>query len=133
VEQLDAFVLTFLYFVAAVAVVVIGVFIFELITTKYKDWQEIADGNHAVALSVGGKIIGICIVLAFSIFENAQIWSTVLWGGYGVILQMIAYYLFETFTKFSVETKLKERNTAVGIVSCCISVGLGLVIGASIT
>lgn len=131
---MDPFVLTFLYFIAAVAVIFIGVFVFELITTKYKDWDEIANGNKAVALSVGGKIVGISIILTFSIFENDTVWNTILWGGYGIIFQIVAYYLFEAFTRnFSVESKLKEGNTAVGLISLCISVGLGFVIGASIT
>ncbi|HET7658012.1 MAG TPA: DUF350 domain-containing protein [Bacillales bacterium] len=125
---------TLLYFVVAGIIVLIGVFIFELITTKYKDWKEIEEGNYAVALSVGGKIIGISEILMFAIYENNTIWNTVKWGVIGVILQIIVYYLFEILTvKFSVQEKLKERNIAVGIISFSISVGLGLVIGASIT
>ncbi|KKB44226.1 DUF350 domain-containing protein [Bacillus thermotolerans] len=131
---MNSFLLTFLYFAAAVFIVVVGLFIFELITRKYKDWQEIKEGNGAVALSIGGKVIGICIILAFSIFHNDTIVETLIWGAYGIVLQMIAYLLFELFTRrFSVEEQLKERNIAVGLVSFCVSVGLSFVIGASIT
>lgn len=131
---MNPYVLTFLYFVVSIVIVLVGVIIFELITRKYKDWDEIEKGNSAVALSVGGKIVGICIILAFSIYHSADLVETAIWGGYGVVLQMIAYYLFEIFTtKFSVEEKIKEGNTAVGIVSMCVSIGLAFVIGASIT
>ncbi|MBM7649428.1 putative membrane protein [Bacillus ectoiniformans] len=131
---MNPFLLTFLYFVIAIAVVLVGVVIFELLTKKYKDWHEIHEANSAVALSIGGKIIGICIILSFSIFHNDTIAETAIWGGYGVVLQMIAYLLFELFTRnFSVEEQLKERNLAVGIISFCVSVGLAFVIGASIS
>nr|WP_221300890.1 DUF350 domain-containing protein [Planococcus koreensis] len=126
--------MTFLYFLAAIAVVLVGLVIFELLTRKYKDWEEINANNTAVALSIAGKIIGTCIILTFSILENDTILETVVWGLFGLLLQFVAYFLFELLTpRFSVETQLKERNTSVGIISFAVSVGLAFVIGASIT
>nr|WP_239541420.1 DUF350 domain-containing protein [Pullulanibacillus pueri] len=126
--------LTLLYFVVSIVVVLIGVGLFGLITTKYKDWDEIADGNTAVALSVGGKIIGLSIVLMFAILQGETVSITLLWGAVGVVLQIVIYFLFDLLTpRFSVQQKLKEGNVAVGIISCCVSLGLGFVIGASIT
>lgn len=131
---MEPFVSTLIYFFVAVGVVLVGLVIFELITTKYKDWDEILKGNHAVALSIGGKIVGICIILAFSIYNSADIVETLFWGGVGIVLQMVAYLLFQLFTRnFSVEEQLHKGNIAVGIISMCVSIGLGFVIGASIT
>ncbi|MFD2212163.1 DUF350 domain-containing protein [Metabacillus endolithicus] len=128
------FILTAVYFIIAIAIVLIGLLIFELMTKKYKDWDEILNGNHAVSLSIGGKIVGICIVLAFSIYHSASVVDTIIWGAYGILLQLIAYLLFELFTRnFSVEEQLKKGNISVGIVSMCVSIGLAFVIGASIT
>jgi putative membrane protein len=126
--------LTFYYFAIAVLLVIIGLLIFEVLTTRYKDWEEVEAGNQAVALSIGGKIIGICIILTFSIFHNDTIWQTIIWGTYGIVLQMVAYLLFELVTRrFSVEEQLMKNNKAVGIITFCVSVGLAFVIGASIT
>ncbi|TFE01355.1 DUF350 domain-containing protein [Jeotgalibacillus sp. R-1-5s-1] len=131
---MNAFLLTIMYFAIAVVVVLIGIVIFELLTKKYKDWDEVLAGNQAVALSISGKIIGICIILAFAIYHSFAVWETLIWGGLGVALQLIAYLLFELFTrKFSVEEQLKKGNLAVGIISFGVSVGLAFVIGASIT
>lgn len=131
---MDAFISTFIYFVIAIIVVLIGLVIFEWITTKYKDWDEIANNNQAVALSIAGKIIGICIILAFAIYHSVTVWETLIWGGYGVVLQIIAYFVFEFATRmFSVEEKIKDNNVSVGIISLAVSVGLAFVIGASIT
>jgi putative membrane protein len=131
---MEPFLLTIMYFAIAVLIVCIGLVIFEALTKKYKDWEEIQKGNHAVALSITGKIIGICIILAFSIYHSSHIMDTLIWGIFGVILQMIAYLLFELFTRrFSVEEQLLKGNIAVGIISFGVSVGLAFVIGASIT
>jgi len=130
----NPFLLTFLYFAVAVAVVIVGLIIFEQITRKYKDWDEIRANNAAVALSIGGKIIGICIIITFSIFHNDTITETIIWGLFGMVLQLVAYLLFELLTRsFSVEEQLKTGNLAVGIVSFSVSVGLAFVIGASIS
>ncbi|CDQ41260.1 MULTISPECIES: DUF350 domain-containing protein [Virgibacillus] len=131
---MEPFVLTIVYFLIAVAIILVGLAIFEMITKQYKDWDEVLKGNHAVSLSIGGKIVGISIVLAFSIYNSAHILDTLIWGVVGIVLQMVAYVLFELFTrKFSVEEQLKQGNISVGIISMCVSVGLGFVIGASIT
>ncbi|MBM7580367.1 DUF350 domain-containing protein [Jeotgalibacillus terrae] len=131
---MEPFLLTIMYFAIAIVVILVGLAVFELITTKYKDWDEILAGNKAVALSISGKIIGISIILAFAIYHSFAVWETLIWGGLGVVLQMIGYLLFELFTrKFSVEEQLHKGNLAVGIISFGVSVGLAFVIGASIT
>ncbi|GAA0288253.1 putative membrane protein [Gracilibacillus halotolerans] len=131
---MEPFILTFLYFIVAVVTVLIGLLIFEWMTRQYKDWEEIKQGNQAVALSITGKIIGICIILVFAIYHSIEIIETIIWGAFGVFLQLIAYLLFEAFTrKFSVEEQLKDNNIAVGIISLGVSIGLAFVIGASIT
>lgn len=133
-NSMEPFVSTLIYFFVAIFIVLIGLIIFELMTQKYKDWDEVLKGNHAVALSIGGKIVGICIVLAFSIYNSANIIDTLIWGGVGIVLQMVAYLLFQLFTRnFSVEEQLQKGNIAVGIISMSVSIGLGFVIGASIT
>jgi putative membrane protein len=134
VKTLNAFLATLVYVIVSVIVVLIGLVLFGWATTKYKDWEEIEKGNTAVALSVGGKIVGLSIIMLFAILEGDHVTIVMLWGGLGVILQLIIYYLFDFLTpKFSVQEKLKEGNIAVGIISLCVSIGLGFVIGASIT
>ncbi|SFM08347.1 putative membrane protein [Gracilibacillus orientalis] len=131
---MEPFISTFIYFIAAIIIVIIGLTVFEWLTTKYKDWDQVRDGNQAIALSISGKIIGICIILAFAIYHSIDVVETLIWGAYGVVLQLIAYLIFEGITrKFSVEEQLKANNVAVGIISFAVSVGLAFVIGASIT
>ncbi|RCW62527.1 DUF350 domain-containing protein [Saliterribacillus persicus] len=131
---MEPFISTFIYFAAAIIVVVLALVVFEWLTTKYKDWDQVKSGNQAIALSISGKIIGICIILAFAIYHSIDVVETLIWGAYGVVLQLLAYLIFEGLTrKFSVEEQLKENNVAVGIISFGVSVGLAFVIGSSIT
>ncbi|WP_096274273.1 DUF350 domain-containing protein [Paucisalibacillus globulus] len=131
---MEPFISTFIYFVISIVIVLTGLFVFETVTRKYKDLEEVKNGNIAVSLSIIGKIIGICIILAFAIYNSAVIWETIIWGVFGVVLQMIAYFLFDLFTRnFSVEEQLSKNNIAVGLMSMGVSIGLALVIGASIT
>ncbi|MFS0675188.1 DUF350 domain-containing protein [Ornithinibacillus sp. 179-J 7C1 HS] len=132
--MLEPFISTLIYFVISIVIVLIGLFIFENLTRSYKDLEEIKNGNVAVSLSVIGKVIGICIILAFAIYSSNVIWETIIWGAFGVILQMIAYVLYDLFTRnFSVQEQLSKNNIAVGLMSMGVSIGLALVIGASIT
>lgn len=131
---MEPFLLTLMYFGIAIVIVLIGLVIFESLTRKYKDWDEVLNGNKAVSLSIMGKIIGICIILAFAIYNSAQLLDTLIWGLFGVALQMVAYLIFELLTRnFSVEEQLKKDNVSVGMISFAVSIGLALVIGASIT
>ncbi|MDN4072894.1 DUF350 domain-containing protein [Fictibacillus terranigra] len=131
---MESLISTVLYFIIAIVMVLIGITIFELITKKYKDLHEVLNGNRAVSLSIGGKIIGICIILSFSIYHASDILDTVIWGAFGILLQIIAYLIFELFIrKFSVEEELRKGNISVGVISFCISVGIAFVIGASIS
>ncbi|WP_047983966.1 DUF350 domain-containing protein [Ornithinibacillus californiensis] len=131
---MEPFISTLVYFVISIVIVLAGLFLFENLTRKYKDLEEVKNGNVAVSLSIIGKIIGICIILAFAIYSSDVIWETIIWGVFGVVLQMIAYFLFDFFTRnFSVEEQLAKNNIAVGLMSLGVSIGLALVIGASIT
>ncbi|RDW16348.1 DUF350 domain-containing protein [Oceanobacillus arenosus] len=131
---MEPYIATVAYFFISIVIILIGVVIFELLTRKYKDMEEVHNGNAAVALSIAGKIIGISIILAFAIYHSNYIYETVIWGVFGVILQMIAYMLVNlVIRRFTVEEELKKNNIAVGIISFSVSIGIAFVIGASIT
>jgi len=106
--------------------------IFEWVT-RYRAWHEIQNGNVAVSLAVGGKILGVANIFRFSILHHNSLWESLIWGGIGFLLLLAAYFIFEFLTpKFNVDKELEKGNLAVGVISMIISVGLSFVIGASI-
>lgn len=105
---------------------------FELVT-KYNNWEEIKNGNMAVAMATGGKIFGILNIFRFSITHNDTLFVMVGWGCFGFLLLLTAYYIFEFLTPtFNVDEQIANDNRAVGFISMVISVGLSYVIGAGI-
>jgi putative membrane protein len=119
---------------ASVAMLCIIVFLtlFELVT-KYRNWHEIKNGNVAVALATGGKVIGIANVFRFSILQHDSLFQMIIWGIYGFALLLCAYFIFEFLTpSFKVDEKIEKDNRAVGLLAAFISIGLSFVVGASI-
>lgn len=106
--------------------------IFELVTS-YKNWEEIKNGNFAVAMATGGKLFGIATIFRYSIEHNDSLLQSIGWGIFGFILLLIGYLIFEFLTPtMKVDEEIGKGNNAVGFISMIISVGLAFVIGASI-
>ncbi|MBP2240657.1 putative membrane protein [Cytobacillus eiseniae] len=129
----NEFVQTAGYFSVVVLCMIVFLAIFELVT-KYKNWEEIKNGNVAVAMATGGKIFGIANVFRHSILHNDHLLVMISWGVFGFILLLIAYFIFEFLTpKFNVDLEIKNNNKAVGFISMIISIGLSYIVGAGIS
>ncbi|GBG08988.1 DUF350 domain-containing protein [Paenibacillus agaridevorans] len=106
--------------------------VFELVT-KYKCWDEIKRGNVSVAMATGGKIFGICNIFRFSVEANDSIYESLIWGAYGFIILLVAYFLFEFLTPvFRIDEEISRDNRAVGLIAMIISISLSYIIGATV-
>lgn len=124
---------TLAFFSIAVLALIVFLAIFELVT-KYKDWDEIKNGNLSVAMATGGKIFGICNLFRFAILNNDSILHSLIWAGYGFLLLLAAYFIFEFLTPyFKIDEQIQKDNRAVGFISLVISVSLSYVVGACVT
>lgn len=129
----NPYVETLAFFSIAVLALIVFLAIFELVT-KYKDWEEIKKGNVSVAMATGGKIFGICNLFRFAILNNDSILHSLIWAGFGFILLLAAYFIFEFLTPyFKIDEEIQRDNRAVGLLSLIISVSLSYVIGACVT
>lgn len=128
----NPYVLTAANYSVVVLSIIVFLSIFELVT-KYKDMEEIKNGNLAVAMATGGKIFGIANIFRFSIMHNDSLVTMLLWGLYGFILLLIGYFIFEFLTPtFNIDEEIEKGNHAVGFIAMIISIGLSYVIGAGI-
>jgi putative membrane protein len=124
---------TLAFFSVAVVALVVFLAIFEIVT-KYKDWEEIKNGNISVAMATSGKIFGICNIFRFAILNNDSVLHSLIWAGFGFVLLMVAYFIFQFLTPyFNIDEQIKKDNKAVGLLSMMISVSISYVIGASVT
>jgi putative membrane protein len=134
VDQLlgNPYIGTLAYFSVALLALVVFLAVFNLVT-RYNDWEEIKKGNLSVAMAAGGKIFGICNLFRFAILNNDTIWHSLLWAGYGFILLLVTYFLFELLTPmFKVDVEIQRDNRAVGLLSMMISISVSYVIGACV-
>lgn len=125
---------TLAFFSVAVLALVVFLSMFECVT-RYSTWKEIKRGNVSVALAIGGKILGICNIFRFAITssESDSIYASFLWAGFGFLLLLVAYFIYEFLTPvFRIDDEIARDNRAVGLISMIISIALSYVIGASI-
>jgi len=100
---------------------------------RYKTWDEIKNGNLAVAMATGGKIFGICNLFRFSIQAGDSLYQSLVWAAFGFVLLLAAYFVFEFLTPvFRIDDEIKRDNRAVGFIAMIISISLSYVIGATV-
>ncbi len=120
------------YYSVVVLSIILFLTIFELVT-KYKNWEEIQNGNLAVAMATGGKIFGIANIFRFSIQKHESLLEMLGSGVYGFVLLLLGYFIYEFMTpKFRIDDEIQKDNRAVGFISLVISVGLSFVIGEAL-
>ncbi|EXX87924.1 membrane protein [Paenibacillus darwinianus] len=128
----NPYIATLAYVSVAVMALIVFLFCFELVT-RYNCWKEIKQGNLSVAMATGGKIFGICNLFRFSIEGGDSVYQSMAWAGFGFIVLMAAYFLFEFVTPvFRIDEEIKRDNRAVGLIAMIISVSLSYVIGATV-
>ncbi|WP_042459538.1 DUF350 domain-containing protein [Neobacillus dielmonensis] len=121
------------YYSVVILCMVVFLAIFELVT-KYKNWEEIKNGNVAVAMATGGKIFGVANIFRHTIEAHNSLLFMIGWGVYGFVLLLAGYFIFEFLTpKFRIDEEIQKNNRAVGLISMIISIGLSYVIGAGIS
>lgn len=128
----NQYIMSVVYVSVTVLALIVFLSIFEL-ATKYKCWHEIKKGNVAIALATGGKIFGICYIFKHTISSHVTIYESLLWGGFGFIILLLAYLLFEFLTPvFKIDEELIKDNRAVGLIAMVISMGISFIIGTTI-
>lgn len=132
-----------LYLAVSVPLLGLGILLF-MATTPYKENRLMADGAElgdrrkvlaaqAAAYALGGKILGLSLVMASAIYHSVGLLDLVVWGLLGAVFQVVVFYLFELITPFTVLKEIPQGNLAVGIFSAFVSVATGLLMAALIS
>jgi len=132
-----------LYLAVTVPIMAIGIFVFQL-TTPYNEFALIREGANAedpvkgaaakaAAHDLGGKIIGLAIVLASAVYHSVGLLDLALWGLIGVAFQVGVFYLFEWLTPFRVVSEIPKGNVSVGLFASRLSIATGLLLAALIS
>ncbi|MDM5328746.1 DUF350 domain-containing protein [Neobacillus sp. CF12] len=123
-----------LYLAVSLALLLVGLFLME-ITTKVKEFALMAKGNKAASYVLGGRLLGLAIVLYSALANSISLLDMVIWGAVGIAAQIIVFYLTEWLTprRFNVSQSIEEDNTAVGLFLLLLSVSIGIVIAGCLT
>jgi putative membrane protein len=132
-----------LYLGVSVPLLAVAVVIFMKIT-PYSESQLITAGKatnnpaktaaaQAAAYTLGGKILGLAIILASAIFHSVTLIDLAIWGCIGIVSQVIIFFLYELVTPFKITKEIPEGNISVGILSAFLSVSLGVLLASLIS
>lgn len=142
-EQLSNILNFLAYLGVTLPILVFGILAF-MVTTPYNEYKLIRDGANtddlrkvnaakAAAHDLGGKIIGLALVLASAVFHSVSLLDLAMWGILGIIFQVVVFYIFELVTPFRVVSEIPNGNVSVGIFSSRLSVATGLLMAALIS
>lgn len=130
---MEYFVSFLVYFLVALALLIIGSVIF-LFTTKNKEMALIAEGNKAASYFFGGRILGLAIVLHAAITYSVSLLDMVIWGTVAIVCQILVFLIMEWITpKFNVDEAISKDNQAAGLLLMFMSIAIGIVIAGCLT
>ncbi|MFK2826014.1 DUF350 domain-containing protein [Bacillus sp. B190/17] len=117
------------YLGVALLLLLVGVALFAISTPKLKEFRLIAEKNVTAAMSLGGKVIGLAIVLGAAAEYSVSLLDMIIWGVIGIISQIIVFILAEVITiRFSIHQAIEEDNQAVGTMLLSLSLAIGWVL-----
>ncbi len=129
-----------LYLAVTLPLMLVGLVVFSF-TTPYKEFKMIAEGSNpedhvksaaasAAAHDLGGKVLGLAIVLASAIYHSVSVFDLLVWGLIGIAVEVGVFYLFELLTPFKIVQEIPKGNVAVGIFSSRICIATGVLLAA---
>ena len=122
-----------LYLAISIGLLFVGLILME-VTTKVKEFSLMANGNKAASYVLGGRLLGLAIVLYSTAANSISLMDMAVWGGIGIVAQIVVFYLAEWLTpRFNVSQSIEEDNQAVGLFLMILSVSIGIVIAGCLT
>ncbi|MGV2938826.1 DUF350 domain-containing protein [Mesobacillus sp. LC4] len=111
-----------------------GVGLFVLATPKIKEFELIGKRNITAALSLGGKMLGLAIVLGAAAEYSISLLDMAIWGSIGIFTQIIVFFVAEVVTiKYSLQKAIEEDNRSVGVILFSLSLAVGWIVAKSLS
>lgn len=132
--ELELFISFLSFFFTALALVIIFLYLYAVVT-PYDDYKLIfEDNNIAAALGFGGAIIGVSIPLYSALVHSVSYMDFAIWGGVAILIQLIfAFIVTRLSGKYSFKTKISDGVISVGILMAFLSISIGLLNAGSMS
>ena len=117
------------YLGVAIGLLVVGMVLFTISTPKIKEFKLIAEKNVSAAMLLGGKVVGLAIVLGAAAEYSISLMDMAIWGVIGIVSQIIVFIIAEVITiRFSIQKAIEEDNRAVGTILLSLSLAVGWIV-----
>lgn len=122
-----------LYFLLAVVLLLVFKWLYTWVT-PHDEWQLIKnEQNMAAAIGFSGAIIGFALALASAAAHSVSLLDFAVWGGVGLLAQLLAFLLVRFLVMPKLIEKIKANDMAAGSVLGATSVAVGLLNAACMT
>jgi len=123
-----------LFFMTAMAVGALFLFLYALVT-PYDDYKLIfEDKNTAAAIGFGGAIMGLSIPLYSALTHSVSYADFAVWAIVAMLIQLVfAFIMTRTKGKYSVTKLIDEGVVSAGILMAFISICIGLLNAGSMS
>lgn len=131
---LDAFFSFGLFFITAVIIVALFLFLYAIVT-PYDDYKLIfKDNNTAAAIGFGGAIVGLSIPLYSALISSLSYGDFLTWAIVAMLIQLIfALIMTRVNGKYSFKNKVEEGKLSVGILMAFLSIAIGILNAGSMS
>ena len=115
----------FAYFGAAMALAVLFLFLYTLIT-PHREFTLIREGNTAAAAQLTGTFLGFCVPVAMVIGHSVSIPDMLLWGAVAALVQLAVFFVIARLIFTAISQRITDRCSASGIFVGGIGLGTGI-------
>lgn len=117
------------YLGVAILLLIVGMVLFTISTPKINEFKLIAEKNVSAAMLLGGKVIGLALVLGAAAEYSISLMDMAIWGAIGIVAQIVVFIIAELITiRFSIQKAIEQDNRAVGMILLSLSIAVGWVV-----
>ena len=117
------------YLGVAMLLLIVGMVLFTISTPKINEFKLIAEKNVTAAMLLGGKVIGLALVLGAAAEYSISLMDMAIWGAIGIVAQIVVFIIAELITvRFSLQKAIEQDNRAVGMMLLSLSIAVGWVV-----
>ena len=127
---INGFPVLLLHFSVTLAMLGIGVTIYQLIT-PYHELDLIRTGNNAAAISLSGAIVGLALPLAFCMAKSVNVWDIIVWGLVTLVIQLLAYRLADAILK-GLPARIEAGEIGAAILVVAIKLAVAMINAAAV-
>ena len=127
---LAGFPVLLLHFSVTLAMLGLGVTIYQLIT-PYHELDLIRAGNNAAAISLSGAIVGLALPLAVCMASSVSVWDIIIWGVVTLVIQLLAYRLGDAVLK-GLPARIEAGEIGAAILVVAIKLAVAMINAAAV-